>query len=123
MTKTIATFLILLAAVAILAIAADVSGKWIAQIPGRDGSTRETTFVFKAEGDKLTGTMAGPQGEPTAISEGKITGDAISFVVTMERGGNTMKFTYSGTVAGDEIKMKREGGQGQAREFAAKRAK
>jgi hypothetical protein len=41
----------------------------------------------------------------------------------MERGGNTIKQTYTGKVAGDEIKFKREGGQGAPREFTAKRAK
>jgi hypothetical protein len=38
------------------------------------------------------------------------------------RGGETVKWIYTGTVAGNEIKFKREGGQGQAREFTAKRA-
>src|SRR5262249_35022852 len=30
---------------------ADVSGKWTAQVPGRDGQPQETTFTFKVEGD------------------------------------------------------------------------
>ena len=29
--------------------AAGVDGKWVAQVPGRGGQTRETTFNFKAE--------------------------------------------------------------------------
>jgi hypothetical protein len=66
--------------------------------------------------------MTGFQGQEIAITDGKISGDTISFVVTMERGGNTIKWNYTGTVAGGEIKMKREGGQGQPREFVAKRA-
>ena len=91
-------------------------------MPGRDGQTREQTFTLKADGDKLTGSMTGMQGQEIPITDGKISGDNISFVVTMERGGNTMKWNYSGTVAGDEMKMKREGGQGQPREFVAKKA-
>jgi hypothetical protein len=118
---------IFILACAILALtfvcaAADVTGKWVAQVPGREGQTRETTFEFKADGDKLTGTMSG-RGEPAPIADGKISGDTISFTVTREFGGNTMKWTFTGTVAGDEIKMKREGGQGGAQEFVAKRAK
>jgi hypothetical protein len=113
----------ILLVLAAAALAADVSGKWVAQVPGREGQTRETTFTFKAEGGQLTGAMSGRQGRENPISEGKISGDTISFVVAMERGGNTVKQTYTGTVSGDEIKFKREGGQGQPREFTAKRAK
>jgi hypothetical protein len=103
--------------------AADVTGKWTAQIPGRSGQTRETTFTFKVDGDRLTGTMTAGQGREVAISEGKVSGDTLSFVVSTERGGQTMKQTYTGKIVGDEIQFKRESGQGAAREFVAKRAR
>jgi hypothetical protein len=122
MTRKLFLLLTIIALFAGAAMAADVTGKWVAQVPGRDGATREVTFTLKADGDKLTGSMSGRQAE-TPITEGKITGDAISFLVVREMNGNTMKQTYTGTVAGDEIKMKREGGQGQPIEFVAKRAK
>lgn len=114
------TMLVLLATVA---LAADPSGKWTAQVPGRDGQTREQVYNFKAEGDKLTGTVTFGQAGETPIADGKVNGDSISFSITREFGGNSIKWTYSGAVAGDEIKFKREGGQGPAREFVAKRAK
>ena len=122
MSRRVVFLFSLIAALCLVASAADISGKWIAQVPGRDGQTRETTFMFKVSGDTLTGTMSGRQGMETPISEGKISGDSISFVVTMERGGNTMKFNYTGTISGNEIKMKRESGRGEPREFTAKRA-
>src|SRR5690348_1137646 len=50
--------------------AADVTGKWTAQVPGRNGNTREVTMNFKADGDKLTGTMGGQRGD-AEISDGK----------------------------------------------------
>src|SRR6266511_3507454 len=50
---------------------ADVNGKWTAQVPGRDGQPQETTFTFKVECDKLTGTVSGRQGD-TPIADGKI---------------------------------------------------
>ena len=106
----------------VAAFAADVSGKWKAEVPGRGGQTRETTFTFKADGDKLTGSMTGFQGQEIPISEGKVSGDTISFVISMERGGNTFTRNYTGKVAGDQIQFKTEGGQGPAREFVAKRA-
>ena len=106
--------------------AADVSGKWTAQVPGREGQTQETTITLKVEGEKLTGSVAGQQGE-TPITDGKVSGDEISFSVTRERQGNTIKQIFKGKVAGDEIKFTRttEGGQGNRPpvEFTAKRAK
>jgi len=94
------------------AVAADVTGKWVAQMPGRQGgSPTETTFTFKQDGTKLTGTITTARGE-NPISDGKVEGDNISFVQTMSFGGNEMKFVYKGTVSGDEIKFTRgmEGG-------------
>lgn len=104
--------------------AADVNGKWVAQVPGRGGQTRETTFNFKAEGAKLTGTVSGMQGDQP-ISDGKISGDDISFVVVANFQGNEIRLLYKGKVAGDEIKMTRtrEGGDQPGQEFVAKRVK
>lgn len=100
---------------AAISFAADITGKWTAMVPGRNGE-QETTFMFKQEGEKLTGTMNRPQGE-LSITDGKVSGDTVTFSVETQRG----KQTYSGTVSGGEIKFKREGGQ-QAREFVAKKA-
>jgi hypothetical protein len=122
MTKRTFLVVTLVLALSAIALAADVTGKWIAQVPGRDGQTREQTFNLKAAGEKLTGTVTAGQGGEVAIAEGRVSGDTISFKVTREMGGNTVTWTYTGTVAGTEIKFKREGGQGQAREFTAKRA-
>lgn len=118
MTKRLLFVFSILLAVTVSALAADIAGKWVAQVPGRDGQTRETTLMFKMEGDKLTGTISGGQGGDAAISEGKVAGAAVTFSVETERG----KRTYAGTIAGDEIKFKREGGQAP-QEFTAKRAK
>jgi autotransporter translocation and assembly factor TamB len=106
------------------ALAADVDGKWTAQMPGRDGNTMEVTFNFKADGATLTGTVSNPRGE-APIKEGKVDGDNISFAQTFERGGNSMKIIYKGTVSGDTIEFTRarDGGEGQAQKFTAKRAK
>jgi len=104
--------------------AADVNGKWVAQVPGRGGQTRETTFNFKLEGAKLTGTVSGMQGDQP-ISDGKVAGDDISFVVVANFQGNEIKLNYKGKVSGDEIKMvrTREGGDQPGQEFVAKRVK
>lgn len=109
--------------VAAVTWAADVTGKWTAEVPGRDGNTRQVTMNLKADGDNLTGTISGPRGE-TDISEGKINGEEISFSVSLQFQGNPVKVNYTGKVSGDEIRfrMRREGGQGEGREFTARRA-
>jgi hypothetical protein len=113
-------FLFLFAAIA--AFAADVNGKWVAQVPGRGGETREATFNLKADGSQLTGSVSGPRGEVN-ISDGRVDGDEISFTQVMEFNGNQVKLIYKGKVSGDQIKFtrQREGGQ-RAAEFIAKRA-
>jgi len=105
------------------ALAADVTGKWTAQVPGRGGQTREQTFNLKADGNTLTGTVSGRMGD-MPIAEGKIDGDTISFTQTLEFNGNSVKLIYKGTVSGNEIKFTRtrDGGEGQPQEFTAKRA-
>ena len=99
---------------------ADISGKWTAQVPGRSGNMREVTFMFKASGGSLTGTMSGRNGD-LQISDGKISGDDVSFSVTQEFGGNSVKQTFTGKASGSEIKFKREGGRGEPVEFVAKK--
>jgi hypothetical protein len=113
----------LLGLLTLAALAADVSGKWTAQVPGRNGQTREATFTFKADGNTLTGTVSGRMGD-VPIADGKIDGDTISFTQTIEVQGNTIKFLYKGTVSGDEIKFTRarDGGEGEPQAFTAKRA-
>ena len=98
------------------ALAADVSGKWTGKVPRRD-QTVDTTFTFKVDGGKLTGSMSSGQGEEP-IANGKVEGDTVSF--TSEANGATV--TFKGTVSGDEIKFTRTREGGQAREFVAKRA-
>ena len=84
-------------------LAADINGKWKAEFTSPDGTARTNTFTFKADGTKLTGTVAGSQ-DQTPIQNGAISGDEISFTAERPFG----KFTYKGKVTGDQIKMKVE---------------
>lgn len=102
--------------------AADATGKWIAQVPGRDGQTREVVYNLKVDGNVLTGTMSGPQGADVQITDGKVDGDNIAFTVKLEFNGNSMVRNYTGVVAGDEIKMKSQTQRG-AQEYVCKRSK
>jgi hypothetical protein len=101
--------------------ATDIRGNWIAEMPSTQGTT-ETVFSFKMDGTKVTGTVSDPQGE-SAISEGKIDGDWISFVVARGSGKDETKLVYRGAVSLNEIKftLKVEGGTGQPQKFTARR--
>jgi hypothetical protein len=117
----------LLCLLATSALAADVSGKWTASVPGRQGNNMDVTFTFKADGNKLTGSMANQMGE-REIQDGAIDGDNISFSQTFERNGNSVKLMYKGKVNGDTIEFERSmqgggGGGGRTQTFTAKRAK
>ena len=82
-------------------LAADVTGTWSAEMKTPDGNTFPLTFNFKQDGDKLTGTVQGPQGDPIEISNGKVDGDNFTFDVSF----NGMTIHHDCTVDGDEIKM------------------
>ena len=111
---------VLMGVFALVASAADVTGKWTAQVPGRNGN-QEMTLNLKQSGTELTGTVSGGRGGDQQISEGKVDGDNVSFVVVREFNGNQLKQTFKGTVSGDEIKFSRDNGRGNPVEFTAKK--
>ncbi len=124
MRRIVLCLSLMLAAGTLCLQAADVTGKWVAQVPGRDGNTMETTFTFKVAGETLSGSMENQYGE-REISDGKVSGDDISFNVNIEFNDNKMTLVYTGKVAGSEIKFKRERKGGDAGpsnvEFVAKK--
>jgi hypothetical protein len=132
MTKKLLFVTTILLVLAIGAFAADVSGKWTYEAPGRGGNPgRPTTITLKQTGNTLTGQVPGmgrggdAPPPPTEITNGKVDGDKISFEVVREFNGNKNVQKFEGTVAGDEIKFKitREGQNGpQTSEVTAKKA-
>ncbi|HLK69779.1 MAG TPA: hypothetical protein VKU19_40395 [Bryobacteraceae bacterium] len=112
--------LFLLAAFALTLSAADVNGTWKAAIETPNG-TFETTFTFKADGDKLSGKVSNQMGE-TDISDGKITGDDLAFTVVRNFQGNELKLNYKGKLSGNEIKLTLTFPGRDPIEFTAKKA-
>jgi len=84
--------------------AADVDGKWMGALDTPMG-TVNVNFNFKAEGPALTGTMSGPDGGDIAIKNGKIDGDRISFVVSLDFGGMAFDLNYTGVVKPDQVAL------------------
>jgi polygalacturonase len=114
------------------AAAGAVSGKWVAEVLTRGGGSQQTTFDFKMDGAKLTGTVATSRMREREITEGKVTGNDISFAVIEKIQDMEQKTVYNGKVAGNEIKFASQlqmppGGMGgfipePPTEFTAKRA-
>ena len=108
---------------AVVASAADASGKWAAEVSGEGGQKVQITFNLKTEGDRITGSVSmvlnGNSGE-FGISDGNVTGNQISFKQVMEE----MTILYKGTISGNEIKFTREraDGQGHKQPFTAKKS-
>src|SRR5450432_4769224 len=116
-------FLILLAVFALNALGADVTGTWKATAEGPNGNM-ERTFVFKVDGNKLTGETTSSMMGKSAITDGKVDGDSVTFSITVKFQENEMTLSYKGKVngKGDELKLTSESAQGgQSIEWNAKR--
>jgi hypothetical protein len=142
MTKKLLFVTTILLVVAFAVIAADVNGKWVADVEGRNGNTTQMTFTLKADGGTLTGSVMGGMGggrrggggggggggrgaQAADISNGKIDGDHVSFEVKRDYNGNSFVTKYDGTVSGDTLNLKetRNGQNGETtRDIAAKRS-
>jgi hypothetical protein len=98
------TFLLAFVLLTGIAFAADVTGKWSAQISGPDGNAMTINYDFKVDGAKLTGTVEGPGGA-LPIQNGTVEGDKIAFTITFNGGNGEMKVGNEGTLKGEEITM------------------
>lgn len=101
----------------------------ISRVPGSrsshaDRSADVYSFVLKQEGTKISGKAhveIGDQKKESEVTEGKVDGDKISFVELLNYQGNDLRITYSGQLAGNEIKLARAVGDFAKEELTAKR--
>ncbi|MBX5494459.1 MAG: hypothetical protein IRZ15_03910 [Bryobacteraceae bacterium] len=91
--------------------AADVTGTWKGTIETPNGSF-ERTFVFQVNGATLTGETSSQFTGKSAITDGKVEGDNISFTITVKFQDNDVKLNYKGKVSGDEIQFNVEAPNG-----------
>ena len=107
-------------ALAVPALAADITGNWKATAEGPQGAMTRT-FAFKVDGEKLTGETVSSFAGKSEIMDGKINGDDISFTLNVKFQDNEMKIAYTGKVVSkDEIKLSADV-QGNTIEWVAKR--
>ena len=114
---------VILAAIAGVAFAADVTGTWTASFDTQVG-VQKYTYTFKVAGNKLTGKAKSELAmTETEISEGTVNGDDVSFVENLDYQGMPLKIVYKGKIAGDEIKFTRTILDMFMEELVAKRVK
>lgn len=77
------------------AFAADISGKWEFNVQ-TDAGGGSPNFVFKQDGEKLTGTYSGLFGE--ANLTGTVKGSEIEFSFEASLGDQKGKITYKGKI-------------------------
>jgi len=132
MTKKLLFVTTILFVVAFVAMAADVSGKWSYQAPGRGGDMMTVTITLKQDGATLTGSVPGfgrgGQAPAQEISNGKVDGDHVTFEVKRETQNGEFITKYDGTVSGDSMKLKvtrpgRGGGDPTTTEYTATKEK
>ena len=99
---------------------ADLTGKWVAKMETPNGDTRDMVMNLKADGQKLTGTVGGMRGD-AEITDGKIAGDDVSWVVVRNFNGNEIRQEYKGKVSGAEMKLTVSFGE-RTMELTAKKA-
>ncbi len=98
MTKQLILPALLLLGISGAALAADINGKWTAEVQGRNGTVTQT-LVLNASGNNLTGTFEGARGGAVDISEGTLDGNKVSFKVVREFNGNQFTQQYKGTLS------------------------
>ena len=121
MSRSTLLLVALLLVLAVPARAADIAGKWTASFDTQIG-VQNYTYTFKVDGEKLTGTAKNDMGS-SEIQNGTIKGDDVSFVENLDFNGNKIEITYTGKIAGDEIKFTRKVGDFATEELVAKRVK
>jgi hypothetical protein len=117
----------LILAVTGIARAADsgLVGKWKAEFDTQIG-LQKYTYVFAVEDGKLTGkaTFSHSMGEgDVALRDIKVEDDKVSFVEPFSFDGNEIPISYTGKLAGDELKLTRNVGDFATEELVAKRVK
>jgi hypothetical protein len=88
---------------------ADITGQWASKFDSAVGEQSYTYDFLAAKDGKLTGKIKGSLAEgPVDVQEGKVEGDKVSFIETLNFQGMEIRIVYTGTItSADEIKFTR----------------
>ena len=102
--------------------AADITGKWTASFDTQIG-VQNYTYEFVVKDGVLTGKAKSENGE-SALQNGKVEGDAVTFVENLQFQGMDIRIEYKGKItSADEIKFTRQVADFATEQLVAKRAK
>ena len=116
--------LALLIAASMPAAAGDLLGRWTAEFDTPIG-VQKYVYEFKKTGDAVGGeaTFERSIGSGTVqLKNVKVEGDKVSFDEPLSVDGADITINYTGTLAGDELKLTRTVGQFGTEQLTAKRA-
>jgi hypothetical protein len=109
MSRRIALSVLALLILPTCAPASDIDGVWVGQQAGRGGVSEDLAFLFKLNGQSLTGKMFGDEFD-LPLSEGSLSGDQIRFTVTTTNyyNGTKTNFIYTGAIKDGVLELVRE---------------
>jgi hypothetical protein len=81
---------------------ADIPGTWDVTVTTAQGPMPTSTMVLKKDGEKIIGTIAGPQGEIGV--EAEVKDKAVSLWASIDTGSGPIDITFTGTADGNSMK-------------------
>jgi len=117
MKTLVLTLALAVGLVAATSAQADMSGGWTLTFEGPNGPV-EAAATFKQDGEKITGTLTGPQGD--APVAGTIKDKAFTFTMSVQTQNGELAIKISGEVAGETLTGTFDFGQGSGN-FTGKR--
>ena len=104
------------------ATAADITGTWTASFDTQIGR-QNYTYEFAVKDSTLTGKAKSDNGE-SAITDGKVDGDTVTFVEMLNFQGTDIRIQYTGKItSADEIRFTRQVADFATEELVATRVK
>ncbi|MDB5003098.1 MAG: glycoside hydrolase [Mucilaginibacter sp.] len=102
--KFLATIVLLCSVLICFAAIAELSGKWKGVLKMSDGNELPLTYVFKVDGEKLSGSVISERGE-IPLTEGKVKGSDFTFNITINDNviPNTGKYYGDSTVINSDF--------------------
>ncbi len=82
--------------------AADITGNWKGDLETPQGKV-QVNYTFKQDGETLTGTWQTARSPIVQITDGKVTGDNVTFNVVVSAAN--MTFAHEGKINGDKIQL------------------
>ena len=105
-----------------VAAAANITGTWTAAFDTQIG-VQKYTYTFQVKGSELTGTAAS-EIATTVIKNGKVDGDTVTFLESLDFMGMLLDISYTGKiVSADQIDFTRQVADVATETLVARRAK